>query len=76
MGIRFKLMLPLLMASAIFIAILHLYLAPTWIADERDLLIKQQQNLIVTLKPEIIRFMLAGDYASLYSVLDDQLHIM
>jgi len=76
MDIRYKLTLPLLTAFGLIIAILHFSIAPAWVNDERELLIEQQQALIESLKPDIIQHMLTGDYAALYSVLDQQLLLM
>ncbi len=75
MGIRAKLMVPSLLAFLLFVALLHFYLAPSWIRLAHEDFLAQQHDLLSSLEPGIIRNLMAGDYAALYGTLDDQLQL-
>ncbi len=75
MDIRTKMILTLLIGFGIFVATLRLYLAPNWLILERDNFLRQQNEVVMALKPDVTRHLLAADYAALFNTLDRQLQV-
>ncbi len=75
MGIQGKLMLPLLIAFGTLMLVMHFYFEPLWVKHERALFEGTQHEILSALNPDIIRHVLAGDYAALYATLSEQSEI-
>ena len=73
MGIRAKLMLPLLLAFILFVSLLHFYIAPSWIRRAQAEFVEQQYELLGTLESGLISNILSNDLSALYATLTDQL---
>ncbi|MEN8131043.1 MAG: PAS domain S-box protein, partial [Pseudomonadota bacterium] len=75
MGIRAKLMFPMLLAFGVFAGVLHFYWAPDWLERERQAFIQNLHEILSALEPDVVRHLLASDYAALYGTMDQQLRI-
>ena len=73
MGIRTKLTLPLLLAFCILAFLIQVVLVPAWKQQELEEVKQNQLNLLSALSPDISRHLLAGDYAALYTSIDEQM---
>ena len=74
MGIRAKLLLPLILAMGLFAAVLHFYWAPNDLQRRQHDFLEHQHHILSGMQGEIIRLLLAGDIAALHISLDGQLH--
>ncbi len=70
MGIRAKLGLPMLLAFVLFACQLHFFWVKDYIAEARQLRLRQEQSVLAALSPGLIRALLANDLASLHATLD------
>ena len=75
MGIRSKLILPLLMGFLALASILHFYWLPQYLNNLRSHFNNDHTLLANSLSPRIIQDLISGDLASLYSMLDTQLSL-
>ncbi len=73
MGIRFKLILPLLVTYISFILLIFFQWAPVQVERSRNEFLNHQSNLLRAMESDIIRHVLAKDYAALYASMDEQL---
>ncbi|MDH5434267.1 MAG: response regulator [Gammaproteobacteria bacterium] len=75
MRLNFKLIFPIVFGYAVIVTMIHFFWIPQLLQDQK----KQHQNnnekLVSTLEPEIIRNVLSGDLARLYSFLDTQINL-
>lgn len=73
MRLQAKLFLPVLLGGLCLGIIVHFYWGPSQLENERRTLTKQNQAMLATMAPGIFRALLAGDLASLYATLDQQM---
>ncbi len=76
MGLRTKLILPIILALGLFTLALHFFWFKSYVDDARTEFIAHQQEIIVALAPSLTRAILAGDLASVYGTLDRQMENM
>jgi len=72
MGIRFKLILPIVIAFIIFAAILHYYWAPKLYENSKQEFIFHAKKEFSIMEGDIARHLLARDYSALFASLDRQ----
>lgn len=72
MGIRGKLILPILFAFIVFAAILHYYWAPLQVNHARDIFVQQAGKELTAMESGLIRNLLTRDYSALFATLDIQ----
>jgi signal transduction histidine kinase/DNA-binding response OmpR family regulator len=70
MKLRFKLLIPLLLALIALLSVIHFYWVPQLLQDERLRSQIREQAIIKALEPSIIRSYLAGNLTELYSTLN------
>lgn len=70
MGIRGKLILPLIAMLVIMLAGLDLFLKPRWITQEYELFLGHQQELLKTIGTSIAADIALDDYSALYEVMN------
>ena len=70
MGLRSKLLLPIIFGFVGFSIVIHFYWGASLQADKRDSILSQEKVLLEILEPSINRALLAGDLAALHSMLD------
>jgi len=75
MNLRFKLIFPVLAGYILITLLVHFFWIPGLLSEEQKQYRQNQQLIIDTIKPEIIRNMLSGDLANLYSFLDSQMDL-
>lgn len=73
MGIRAKLILPILLGFGVFILLLHFIWFKGYVDQARDEFIDHQQDILVALGSGLVGELLAGDLASVYATLDRQM---
>ena len=73
MGLRSKLMLPVLMAFLVMGSLLYWYWIPQYLSGEREHWKQHQQQIITAIEPFLLRDILAGDLAALHVTLNRQL---
>jgi diguanylate cyclase (GGDEF)-like protein len=72
MGIRGKLILPILFAFIGFAAILHYYWAPLQVNHGRNIFMQQAGKELTAMESGLIRNLLTRDYSALFATLDAQ----
>ncbi len=75
MGLRSKLIVPLLLAWLVFAAVVHLVWRPQMLQHERNNFLITQKQMLQALEPSLVRDILAGDLASLYVTLERYQHL-
>jgi len=70
MGLRSKLLLPILLGFVGFAIVIHFYWGASLQDDKRNSILSQESALLKTLEPGINRSLLAGDLAALHNTLD------
>lgn len=75
MKLRTKLLLPTLLGFILFALVLHFYWAPSQQQKLLDSFIYQQELLLISIEPELLRSLSAQDYAALNAFLDKQVDI-
>lgn len=75
LGVRSKLIAPLLVTATIVFLLVQLVLKPGWIESEHNDLISQQKELLGTLGNSVTEQILSGDYAAMYSLIDTELKL-
>jgi len=75
MGIRGKLMLPLLLAYLVFVLIVNFYWFPQQAEKIRENFIHQQHELLTTIESDLTRHLLSGDLAALFTTLEFQMEL-
>jgi len=69
MGLRGKLLLPILLGVVAFAIVIHFYWGESLQNDKRKAILSQELGVLKTLEPSITRSLLAGDLAALHSSL-------
>ncbi|MFW2374195.1 MAG: response regulator [Gammaproteobacteria bacterium] len=75
MGIRLKLLLPIVIGFIILSGVIHFYWAVKYEQDGIHKFELNQQAILVSLEPELVRGLLSGDIATLYAFLDKQMEL-
>lgn len=70
MGLRTKLLLPTVFVYVLFALIVHFFWAPTMQKHVEDKALEHVGEILQSIEPSITRFILSGDLAALYSLLD------
>ncbi|HCY88321.1 MAG TPA: hypothetical protein DHV36_24505, partial [Desulfobacteraceae bacterium] len=73
MGIRTKLILPLLATYAAFILLVFFQWVPVQVGRTKNEFVQTQEKILAAMESDIIRHLLAKDYAALYASMDEQL---
>jgi len=73
MGIRFKLILPLVITYIAFILLVFFQWVPVQVERSRKEFFHTQDKIIGAMESDIIRHVLAKDYAALYASMDEQM---
>ena len=73
MGIRAKLILPLLVIYSVFILLLFIQWVPLQVQRAQNEFLQTQKKILSAMESDIIRHLLARDYAALYGSLDEQM---
>ena len=73
MGIRSKLILPLLVVYSVFILLLFIQWVPIQVQRAQKDFFQTQKKMLSAMESDIIRHLLAKDYAALYASLDEQM---
>ena len=75
MGIRLKLLLPIVIGFIFFSLVIHFYWAVKYEQEELQHFKQSHQAILVSLEPELVRGLLSGDIAALYAFLDQQMKL-
>ncbi len=75
MGIRFKLLLPLIIGFIAFILFLHLYWVDNYLDSEYRDYKETHKTLMKMLEPELTRAQMSGDLAYMHSFLDQTMDL-
>lgn len=75
MGLRTKLLFPLVLASVLFSGMMHFIWRPDFLASESSKLIAREHNVLKLIQSDITRNLLANDLAALHASLNDHLEI-
>lgn len=75
MGIRAKLLWPIVFAFSVLMVVLHFYFVPQMLANERDTALAREDQVLRALEAGVARAMLRGDLAAMYSLLDNQIEV-
>jgi len=73
MGIRAKLILPILLGSLLFMLMLHFIWFKGYVDQARENFVEQQRHILLALGSGLVGEMLASDLASVYATLDQQM---
>ena len=75
MGLRLKLLFPIVLGYVVFVLIMQYYWVPKYMEMEYHAYIEEQEHIAETLEPGITRVMLVGDFPLLHSMLDRQMQV-
>lgn len=75
MGIRFKLLLPILIGFISFYIVLTQYFTPLYLKNEKSIFKLDEGNLIKTISPSITQSLQSHDLAALFENLDGSMQI-
>lgn len=75
MGLRFKLIFPVLSGYILLFILVHFFTMPLLISDAKVQYDKNQHLVLASLKPELLRHLLSGDLSSMHSILDEQMQL-
>ena len=75
MGIRFKLLIPLMTGFIAFVLFLHFYWVDRYLDSEYSDYKETHKMLLEMLEPELIRIQMSGDLAYLHSFLDQNMEL-
>ena len=75
MGLRFKLIIPVVVGYFLIASLIHFYWVPQLLSIEKHKYHENQELIIKTISPEITRLMLSSDLARLHSFLDTQMDL-
>lgn len=75
MGLRTKIFLPVLLGFLLFSFVIHFFWIRDYLDHEHKSFINTQYELVSSLEPEILRYILNGDLAALHVSLDKQLEL-
>ncbi|MCW9004327.1 MAG: response regulator [Gammaproteobacteria bacterium] len=73
MGLRTKLILPAALGLIVFASVVHFVWVPAYLQHERENFETNELHVLQLITPTLIRFILAGDLATLHASLDDQM---
>lgn len=73
MGLRLKLLLPIVLAFIGVMLLIHFSLVPQLLEDEGDTVLKREENILAALEPGVARALLSGDLAVMYDIFDHQI---
>lgn len=73
MGIRAKLLWPIILAFTVLMAVIHFYIVPQMLADEKEMGIGREHQMLGAMEQGVARAMLRGDLAAMYAIIDRQL---
>ena len=75
MGIRLKLLLPIVIGFIILSAVIHFHWAVKYEKEELRHFQQSHQAILASLEPELVRGLLSGDIATIYAFLDQQMKL-
>jgi len=75
MSLRFKLIFPVVSGYILLATLVHFFSLPQLLSSDQKRYKETQQLIVATIEPEIIRNMLSGDLATMYSFLDTQMDL-
>ena len=73
MGIRYKLILPLVITLLVIFSMIHFFLKPSWLMQEYKEDMELHNDMLDTLSTNLINNLLAGDYSLMHDLLDSEL---
>ena len=73
MGLRTKLLLPIVFAFGIFALAVHFYWAPDMLAYEKSTVVEREHEVLKALTPGLVRSLLKSDLGAIYVTLDRQM---
>lgn len=73
MGIRSKLLWPVVFAFTVLMAVIHFYIVPQMLAGEKEVGIGREHQILGAMESGVARTLLRGDLAAMYAILDRQL---
>ncbi|HHJ80800.1 MAG TPA: response regulator [Candidatus Tenderia electrophaga] len=73
MGIRSKLLWPIVLAFTVLMAVIHFYIVPQMLAGEKEVGVGREHQILGAMESGIARVLLRGDLAAMYAVLDRQI---
>lgn len=75
LGLRMKLLLPVVIGLGVFFAYLHFYWTPYQIDHSIRKIAEHQAHILSALEPDLVRHLVSGDLAALHATLDSQLEV-
>lgn len=75
MGIRYKLVIPLIITLLVIFIVIHFFLKPRWIEHEYEEYLDQQNVMLETLAVNVTSHILSSDYAQMFDQLDSRLQL-
>ncbi len=75
LGLRMKLLLPVVVGLGVFFAYLHFYWTPYQIDHSIRKIAEHQEHILNALEPDLVRHLVSGDLAALHATLDSQLEV-
>lgn len=73
MGIRSKLLWPIVIAFAVLVAVIHFYFVPRWLDTARDAALRHEHEILSAMETGMVQDLLRGDLAAIYATLNDQI---
>jgi len=73
MGIRSKLLWPIVLAFTVLMAVIHFYIVPQLLAGEKEVGIGREHQILGAMESGVARVLLRGDLAAMYAILDRQI---
>jgi len=73
MGIRSKLLWPIVLAFTVLMAVIHFYIVPQMLAGEKEVGVGREHQILGAMDSGVARVLLRGDLAAMYAILDRQI---
>jgi len=73
MGIRSKLLWPIVLAFTVLMAVIHFYIVPQMLAGEKEVGVGREHQILGAMESGVARVLLRGDLAAMYAILDRQI---
>lgn len=73
MGIRSKLLWPIVLAFTVLMAVIHFYIVPQILTGEKKVGVEREHQILGAMGPGVARVLLRGDLAAMYAFLDHQI---
>ncbi len=73
MGIRSKLLWPIVLAFTILMLVIHFYIVPQILAGEKEVGVGREHQILGAMESGVARVLLRGDLAAMYAILDRQM---